>query len=346
MGQGRQSIFVSGPNDALATPDIYSTQISTLPLNMQKPLSDIGNALKGLVGQVDDQLIGKITGDIIRGDIRDKDYAMNVFKSAFPNAEATANQLKGSLLNSIAGSIGIDAASLQSAYDNWGTRIKQNPTEVLFKQFPQARVIMDGVEKIKTIKDIRSASDLAGILGEVTGNSALAGVLNLEAQFKSVGALIETANAYGVTEFIDTAIKALRTEDQPRAERIAAASAAKVGDLPLLKQYADMDASGELLSEHPNIINTLMANYHFAAEKPYPTLEMANELVSTLNQLKPDWFIRDGKITLGSMVIASEDALAELSMLDQYRPHAMSAQFYRIQNYQDIVRDTVSWAAL
>lgn len=346
MGQGRQSIFVSGPNDALATPDVYSEQTSTLPLNMQKPLTDIGNALKGLVGQVDDQLLGKITGDIIRGDIRDKAYAMNVFKSAFPNVEATANQLKGSLLNSIAGSIGMDAAGLQSAYDNWGTRIKQNPTEILFKQFPQARLIMDGVEKIKTIKDIRSASGLASILGEVTGDSSLAGILNLDAQFKSVGALIETASAYGVTEFIDTAIKSLREVDRPKAERIAAASAAKIGDLPLLKQYVDADASGELLSEHPNIVNTLMANYHYSAETPFPTIAAANELANTLNQLKPDWFEKDGRKTLASMVIASNDALAELSMLDEYRPLAMSAQFYRIQNYQDIVRDTMSWAAL
>lgn len=344
MSKGRQSIFVAGPSDELATPDVYQINLPSVPTNRQRAVSDVGDAVKGLIGAVDvNSLLTGVVTDAVRGDIKSKDYALNLFKTAFPSASATVDTLKGKLIDNLASSIGTDGASLQRAYDTWGTRVKTNPTEMFLNQFPQARVIVDGIEKIKTIKDIKSASGLASLLGEVTGNSSLGRILNLDAQFKSVGALISTAAALGIPEFIDKAIGSVSPEDRPKAERLAAAAAAKIGDLPLLTKYVSPDEVGQLLTEHPNLINILIANYRFPEDTPHPTVAGATELINTLNQLKPKWFESDGKKTLETMVLASEEAISQLAMSDVHRPYALSSRFYAIVDKRVTIALTMPW---
>lgn len=345
-------LFTTTPDDALVVVDVYAGgSTSTEPMNLVKKISgETTGALGKILGGMNTNtvsLLKKSTDLLLAGkDFKSKDFAKAMLGEVFPNAKGALNDLKGGLISSVAGSIGISADTAMMAYRTVKDGDYSNVLGKLAATDPLVKFYLDGQAIVKKAEDVDSLGDLFSVAGTIFGDSRIGNVLNLSSEFTALKGLVDTAVALQVPELADYLIGKVDDEHKDHLKRATAQQAARSGDLYTFYSYLYQMNIAEAMAEDPDLTTNLITTYRHGS-KEGPTIEEANMLVSILDQVNPNW---NGAITGRpdvSIWITVSDDMRELIYMDgRFVPLLIAGAEIKPETLTESVARTMDWVSL
>lgn len=345
-------LFTTTPTDELVVVDVYAGGTTpTNPLNLVEKVSgETTGALGKILGGMNKDGAGlfKKAADFVLSnkDFKSKDFAKTMLGEVFPNAKATLNDLKGSLIGSVANSIGLNADTALTAYRSVKDGDYNNALGALANSSPLVKLYLDGHEIVKKAEDVDSLGDLFNVAGSIFGNTGIGRVLNMNEEFSALKGLVDTAVALRAPELADYLIGQVDDDYKESLRRATAQQAAKSGDIYTLYSYLYQMNIAEALSEEPDMANNLLTAYKFATESG-PTVAEANMLVGILNEINPNW---DGSLTGRpdvSLWLNVSDDMRDLIYSDGRFVHLLvAADGMKTETLTESVSRTMDWITL
>ncbi len=204
--------------------------------------------------------------------------------------------------------------------------------QILEDSFPSIRVIYNDTVKKIVKGDYKNASDLAGMLETVTGDTKLAQIFDLKAQFAVMHQVVYSARALGITDVYDTVVDQIRDEEDKREFLLQAVSAAALSnDLVFVNNTLSLCGVGRVLQRVPDIISKMLQGYRRKdiTIKPQDAIQ---ETLNTIATIDSNWdkTPRGGEMVskLEPFSLASADSIEALSLIDQYRAPAVISKNY------------------
>lgn len=330
------SIMTAGSESKAAVVDIYKGSLNS-PQN--KITSILSGAMKGLE-KFTGGLLNSKSLNAIQATARTYDTLKKV------NWDDVGNGLKNQLLTGIVaqsspiinqtlGKCGFTVettgfikglAGLPGGID-LGEALKDNP---------KFKALYDGVEFLVKDADYSSVDGMFKVLSNLSGNSALAGLLNMQSTFALLGVITETALLFDTPKLFEKINNYFKKDDERRQYIIENIAMAAYSTNLAFFEYAMKHISrNNILSNHPTIMEDLLANFTFIDEQ-VPSVDLANRLIKVLNWLRPSW----DKIKFGDRVISNLELFTNMSasatellrLTDEYRDAILIAGSYRSES--------------
>lgn len=337
------SIMTAGGDSKAAVVDIYK---GTLNSPQNKITSILSGAMKGL-GKFTGGLLNSKTLKAIQGAARTYDTLKKV------DWDEVGNGLKNQLLTGIVaqsspiinqtlGKCGFTVetsgyikglAGLPGGVD-LGSALKNNP---------KFKALYDGVDYLINDADYSSVDGMFKVLTNLTGNNAIAGVLNMQSTFALLGVVTETALLFDTPKLFEKINNYFKRDDERRqyiVENIA--MAAYSANLAFFEYAMKHISRNNILSNHPTIMEDLLANFRFIDEQT-PSVDLANRLIKVLNWLRPSWdVIKFGERIISNLELftnMSASATELLRLTDKYRDAILIAGSYRNESLVSLLQN-------
>ena len=345
-------LYTTTPDDSLVVVDVYAGgSTSTEPMNLvQKISNETTGTLSKILGGVNTNKAGlfKKAADFVLSnkDFKSKDFAKTMLGEVFPNAKTALNDLKGGLISSVAGSIGISADTALMAYRTVKDGDYSNVLNQLASTDPLVKFYLDGQAIVKKAEDVDSLGDLFSVAGSIFGDSRIGNILNMSEEFKALKGLVDTAVALRAPELADYLIGKVDDDHKERLKRATAQQAARSGDIYTFYSYIYQMNVAEALAEDPDMPVNLLASYRHPKDIG-PTIEDANMLVSILDKLNPNWNgAVSGRPDVSIWTDVSDDMRSLVYMDGRFVPLLVAADGIRTESLTESVARTMDWVSL
>lgn len=301
------TIFQTNGRDAMIVEDAYR-------ISNDQPKNTIFDSAKGIysdgieglktntssVRELTNLIMGAKRGTVDKADMFER--ALSAMGSSLP-----------SLLGSIGGAL---KNQLSSAA---GTLIGPDAEK-------SVDVIYGSLDKIVQVASVNDIDGLAEVINELTGNSDLMKVINIEAEAAILGGLTSQLIRYGIPDLIDDVMEQSASDAAIKKAYQYVSTDSIVGtDLATINRVIDKIGLAAYLEVNPNPIRNILNSFFFGTDDTidkWPAKRVL--LLSTLNRIDPHWqeYNRNGTYVkdLNAFTLASTDAKKLLQMAD---PEAM-----------------------
>lgn len=336
-----QTTFELKAQQEVLVADVYQKTPESKPANAATPtISDsLNSVIDNIRGLVDtDTDLRQLTNDVINGKFRDKDYLKKRLTDATGGLFSDIDAIKNSVMDQALNKIGFNDLGKNLVKGLAGVPGSPDPLNTFLELNPRLKIIHDGVEYVRNSDDYRidDFQTAFKVLGNITGNPEIAKVVDLEAKFSTVNSLISVATKLKVPFLLDELKTVLSEDEYDEVSRKSLVEVAKNSDLPSVNKIVDQIKPGMSLATKPDLIEYLLANFRVIDPSKGIGLEHANELVDTLNRIKPNWdkMERNGVMVVNGSVFtnASEDAVTALKLLPEYQFSVMISKLFVLQS--------------
>lgn len=333
--------FQSGADEKLAATDVYAAP----PQGPIGAISDTVGTSKSLLGldkflPKTGGLNGLLSGDlgkVLGGSFGSLEQGIKTVTGVLKGDKSLLADLQKGMVGNLLASAGLGESAMTMAGSLLSGGSPMSALGALAANNPDMRLIMDGVDTIVKVKDVKSIEDLLAVADKLTGMKGLGEILQIGPQLGMMKSLIDTANVLGVPELANAIIARVDNVKDKKALRIAAAQGAAEGsNLDMLNATLNEHGNDGMIGMYPSLVKTLLSNYRFEDESVVPTKALANTLITMCNNLDVNWlYVKRGETLvpdLDCLLSLSSDARTLFYMDDAMRPIAMTASGYNVDS--------------
>lgn len=286
--------FITKHDTGVAAVDVYGQSPEKQPVNTSANKTNLPSGFKtpntkGLFDSLAkgglsafDSKSGQSIGNIVKG-----------VTSVLGDKRSVSDSLKKALVSDVLSNVGFDKNAVEISGVLFGKRDKDSVMGVLSKLNPQMEVVVGGVKTIMDAGKLDSAQGIVGLISNLTGNTDLVKVLNIEPQMMVLQSLMNEATKLRIPSLIDTIISTRKEKKhQTQLLIMSAPSAASNSDLDTLSKILDTMGDSNVLKTYPDIIKSILSGYKTKHGQD-PSETDANELFGLLTRIKHEWWITD-----------------------------------------------------
>lgn len=301
MAKVAKTTFQTGPTDKVAVADVYAdvqqtTALNVLPVKVSNGVMDIvNNALGKITGAVKPSLFGNALSDVLAGKSLKKTEAFTKLTGAITGIksgfEGDLNQLKSSVLTDVLGSVGFISNPKAIADGILGLPGGKPLKSITLKNVPNLKVILNGVETVRNFKNPDGMASALNMLGQITGNSELGKVLDLEANFAVANGLMKTLGDRQIPGIVDALIDRFGNDKKSKAAfaKHTLPVVTKTGDLAAINAVLNNVEPAAVIAIQPLSTTDIVSNLQLPPEKFSVDVAFAQSLVDTLTKVDPKW---------------------------------------------------------
>jgi len=297
------TIFQTNGRDAMIVEDAYR-------ISNDAPKNTVFDSLKGVysdgieglktntssVKELTNLILSAKRGTVDKADMFER--ALSAMGSSLP-----------SLLGSIGGALKNQLASVA------GTLIGPDAEK-------NVNIIYGNLDKIIKVAGVNDIDGLAEIVNELTGNSDLMKVINIEAEAAILGGITQQLLRYGIPDLVDDVMAQSASDEAIKKAYQFVSTDSIVGtDLATINRVLDKIGLAAYLEVNPNPIKNILGSFYFGTDDTIDKWPAKRALLlSTLNRIDPHWeeYNRNGTYVkdLNAFTTASTDAKKLLNMAD------------------------------
>lgn len=314
MVQSRLSstIFQGDPSKAVLVQDAYKVANQESRNSMYDSVKGIyADAVDGLyTNKRSPKQLAQIVAAAQKGNIN----RMEMIERALGVMGTSLGSIFGSVTGVLKNKIGDAAGALI------GENAKKN-----------VQVMFDKVPLIISAVDVKDASSLFEFIGELTGDSELAKVIDIEAESAILAGIVGTLASYGVPDLIDYVIEEAQSEAARRnAWQYYSTEAVYGSDLAGINKVIDKIGLVAFLEANPDAINMILSQFFFGTKDTVDTWPVKRvELINTLVRINPQWsmYNRNGVYipNLEPFQIASDNAKSLFYLAEPERKYSLAS---------------------
>lgn len=310
--------FATGINEKLAAVDVYGDVKPNVPVNNVKTDTTIDAKVSDAIKPADS--LNKLLSDKLKiftdPTIKQKD-AIRQIQDIVANKTVFFNEAGKALLSDTLTNMGY-----KGNIEDVTRIIDEKPSSkdllnILSGSNDKIKVIVDGVEHLRKIEDLDTATGVANLLGELTGNEELIKVVNLGPQLALLKTLSQAASVLRIPEIVKGVIDTLPDGEEKTALTIQSCmDAAQGGNIDhIIEVIKNPQTSGKVvLSAFPDIIKIILANIKLGDGDS--SALVSTKLIGLLDAINPNWITikRDGKdaIYMDNIAQANDTAISLL----------------------------------
>jgi len=319
------SIFQGRSTDAMVVDDAY--QISTGETRnsvYDSAKSVFSDAIKGLgtnknsVNELTRLIMDARNGTVDKQDMFTR--ALGAMGTSLPGLLGT---MGGALKNQLAGvagtMIGPDA---------------QKAVEVLYNNIPL----------LVSTTNVKDTADLISLVQELTGNSELASLINVEAESAVIAGIAGALMDYGIGDLVDDVVNMSRS-DTVKMNALSYLSSQSVAgaDLDTINKILDQLGLVKFLENNPNAVKDILSAYYLGTDDTPDTYPAKRDkLITTLARIDAHWYqrLRGGNyvLALDAFTVASTDAKKLLTLDDPWRTYLLAGTGRTAQAPADVIK--------
>jgi hypothetical protein len=319
------TVFQTNGREAMLAQDAYG-------ISNQQTKNTVFDSLKGVysegisglqtnpssIKQLTQLILSSKNGNVDKADMLDR--ALSAMGSSLP---ALIGSIAGGVKNQLAGAA--------------GTLIGPGAEKAV-------NVVYGNLGKIVKVATVNDLSGLADVLNELTGNSELMKVINIEAEAAVLGGLMGMLIQYDIPGLLDdVANMAGSSESLKLAYQYVSTDSIVGTDLATINRVIDKIGLAAYLEVNPNPINTILSGFYFGTGDTvdtYPTKRAL--LISTLNRIDPHWeeYNRNGVYVknLSAFSVASTDAKTLLNLAEPESILSMIAPSFLASSVSQVIK--------
>lgn len=349
MPKVAQTTFELKAQQEVLVADVYNEVPESAPFSAASPTLNgaLNSVIDGIKGLVDTEgEVRQLTLDVISGKFKDSTALKKRLTDATGGVFSDINAIKNNVMDQALSKIGFNDLGKNLIKGLAGVPGSPDPLNTFLELNPRLKIIHDGVEYVRNSDDykIDDFQTAFKVLGNITGNPEIAKVVDLEAKFSAVNSLIGIATQLKVPFLLDELKNVLSEDEYTEASRNSLIQVAKNSDLISVNKIVDEIKPGMTLATKPDLIEYLLANFRVIDPSKGIGLEHANELVQTLDRIKPDWdkIKRRGVLVknVGIYAGCSEDAFTALKLLPDHGFAVQIARLYAKQSNIQSLRNS------
>lgn len=205
-------------------------------------------------------------------------------------------------------------------------------------------ILYGNLDKIIKVAGVNDIEGLADVLGELTGNSDLMRVINIEAEAAILGGLAQQLMRYGIPELIDDVMAQSASDEAIKKAYQFVSTDSIVGtDLDTINRVLDKIGLAAYLEVNPDPIKNILSMFYFGTDDTIDKWPAKRALlISTLNRINPHWqeYNRNGTYVkdLNVFTTASTDAKTLFRMADPEAMLSMVAPSFLSSNCGSVLK--------
>lgn len=306
---------------------------------VSKVVGDVKDVVGAVTGAAKDLEIKKLIKAGIDGDDKTEKAILDKMKEATDGAVSQVADLKKSVISDILKTTGIGGDKVASLTQMIlkGQNIKQEGINALVSKFPKIEVLYNTATMISNA-DFNTTKGITDILNAVSGNDALAQVLDMGSAFKVLGKVatllpkIERADA-----MLDKLMAKIKGTKNKKLFAISISRDAFMsGNLEMINRMLDYAGVDAVMLKVPDAVQLILMNYRLPPGVKQPTMAHYTLMVNTLTRLDVHWFQynRNGAWipNLAPFTYASRDTERVLGQTTDYRMQLAIAKKFPSRN--------------
>lgn len=306
---------------------------------VSKVVGDVKGVVGAVTGAAKDLEIKKLIKAGIDGDDKTEKAILDKMKEATDGAVSQVADLKKSVISDILKTTGIGGDKVASLTQMIlkGQNIKQEGINALLGKFPKIEVLYNTATMISNA-DFNTTKGITDILNAVSGNDALAEVLDVGSAFKVLGKVatllpkIERADA-----MLDKLMAKIKGTKNKKIFAISISRDAFMsGNLELINRMLDYAGVDAVILKVPDAVQLILMNYRLPPSVKQPTMAIYTLMVNTLTRLDSHWFEYNRNGTwipnLAPFTYASRDTERVLALTMDYRMQLAIAKKFPSRN--------------
>ena len=321
--------FETTPGAKIAVVDVYAGTVPIAPTNSEVT---VPGALKALgldkiSSKGTTELFSSVT-KVWQDNSKSLSDVFKEIKNVTKDSKAFKENLTNAVLGDVLASVGYKGSGSDIAKIIKGGANTTSILNVIGNIDPGLKTVVGDVEKIIGSNDLDTATGVANMIGQLSGNADLLKILNISPKMSVVKGVIDVAMKLGLGHAADKLIDSMETREEQRQLRLFSCINAAMGsDLDFLTRVMDDEkiGIGAILALYPDILEVLFMNYKA------PTLPMTraqcDKLMNITERFDKKWmtYNRNG-IEIPSLRMftsASDDAIKTLMFHPDARVPAM-----------------------
>lgn len=341
--------FSTGPDDKLATVDVYAEKKPNTPKN--NGITSVGKELLNATAMEINRIA--ISGEIIEVMNFDKPIPTIDLAAAQKKLEVALGDkvvIQGKLLDALKNSVGLPVLAIIGPD---GKVMPGASVNVAGKNITvnDVRATVGNVSEIrKKIGDVKTAQDAMALVGTITGNTQLGKIAGVSEVIKVMGTVANTLNVLRIPELYDVLYNEQHEDDKKPFLLANVRSAILASDLHAVNKTLTECGAAAILARVPDAITLLVAFYQLPPTVTSPNVAEANNLVNLLNGLDSRWakYKRNGVdvVNLEHFTYANDVCLKVLSKHANYVVPCMIAKSYRMVDLKSTAKQLFPYAAI
>lgn len=341
--------FSTGPDDKLATVDVYAEKQPNTPKN--NGITSVGKELLNATAMEINRIA--VSGEIVEVMNFDKPIPTIDLAAAQKKLEVALGDkvvIQGKLLDALQSSVGLPIKTIigpdgkvmpGAAVNVAGKNITVN----------DVRATVGSVSEIrKKIGDVKTAQDAMELVGTITGNTNLGKIAGVSDGLKVMGTVAKTVNTLRIPELFDILHDQQHEEDKKPFLLDNVRNAILASDLYVVNKTLTECGAAAILARVPDAITLLVAFYQLPPTVTSPNTTVATQLVNLLNGLDSRWALykRNGVdvVNLEHFTYANDVCLKVLSKHPNYVVPCMIAKNYRMVDLKSTAKQLFPYAAI
>lgn len=294
-----RTIFEGKSTDSMAVQDAHAVTNGSAVNSLYDSMKGIyGNVVKGLYAN--------------KGSVRELATLIMDAKAGNVDKAAMFERALGALGTSLPSLLGQMGATMKDKLGSAaGTLIGPDAQKAV-------AVLYNNADLLIRTAEVDDLGDLVSLVGDLTGNSDLAGLVNIEAEAAVIAGIAKELMAFGIPELVDDVIQQARNEAAAKAAyQYLIDPAVQGSNLSMIGKIIDSIGLTMFLENNPNAITSILGTYYFGTDVDVSQYQAKrDELVNLLVRIDANWnkILRNGVYVdyLAPYMAASKDAQALL----------------------------------
>lgn len=320
------TIFSGSGKETMLVQDAYKVSTS-------EPRNSLFDTVKGIYGDAVSGLyanknsvreLASIIAQAKSGNINKAEMLERALGAMGTSLPSLLGQLGGTIMNGISGAA--------------GSLIGPNAAKDI-------GIIYNNAKLLVSVKDISNAQDMADFLGELTGNSDLLRVINIEAESSIFAGILTQVVSFGIPGLVDDVVAQIQNEEvKKNALQYLSSSSVNGSDLVMINKIIDTIGITAFLEQNPDGVNRTLSNFFFGTlDTPDTYPAKRAQLIATLVKIDPHWSetLRNSVYVpyLGPFSVASTDAKKLLVMEEPERALTLAAAQFQAAPVRDVIKN-------